>query len=78
MTEKKLEARTSRSPWREGWIGVGMGLALIGSALLTMGGTSASAPSNRQSASVSAAAPVDIAPSRLANADRDNLDLQLD
>ncbi|MDQ2869939.1 MAG: hypothetical protein M3S32_04285 [Acidobacteriota bacterium] len=75
MVETKLNASKSRNGWKEGGLGAGMGLLLIVAALLSMGGTSANL-TNQQS--VNTAAPVETAPSQLANADRDNLDLQLD
>ncbi len=77
MTETTLVITKSRSQRREGWMGLGMGLTLIAAALLSMGGTSVKS-SNGSSASVSAAAAIDSAPSQLAEADRDSLDLQLD
>ncbi|MEO8189038.1 MAG: hypothetical protein ABI682_01745 [Acidobacteriota bacterium] len=80
MTETKLQVVKSRSPWSEGWMGVAMGITLIGSALLTMGGTSSKAPATRETSSASAAASADSgrALTADADADRDTLDLQLD
>ncbi|MEP7132287.1 MAG: hypothetical protein ABI914_03935 [Acidobacteriota bacterium] len=78
MTETKLQVVKSRSPWSEGWMGVAMGITLIGSALLTMGGTSANAPATRETSSASAAASPDSGRALAADADRDTLDLQLD
>ena len=76
MVETKFSASKSRNGWKEGGMGAGMGLALIAAALLSMGGTSANVTNKP---SVDTAAPVETAPSQLANADRDNnLDLQLD
>ncbi|MCA1581692.1 MAG: hypothetical protein LC796_09955 [Acidobacteria bacterium] len=74
MAETKLSASKSRNGQRDGWMGAGMGLALIVAALLSIGGTSA----NVTNESLHAAAPVEIAPALIANADRDILDLQLD
>ncbi len=78
MTDTKLHVVKSRSSWSEGWMGVAMGITLIGSALLTMGGTSSNAPATPETSSASAAASPDSGPSLAADADRDNLDLQLD
>ena len=78
MTETKLHVVKSRSSWSEGWMGVAIGITLIGSALLTMGGTSSNAPATRETPSASAAASTDIGRALAADADRDNLDLQLD
>jgi hypothetical protein len=77
MNETRLQASDRKSSWKEGGLGMVMGLILIAGAVLSIGG----APSTRAAARDNGSAIVNsMAPdaAHVANADRDVLDLQLD
>lgn len=78
MNETRLQTSDRKSSWREGGLGMVMGLVLIAGAVLSIGGAPSTRAADRDKLSAPAAISTALDSAQVANADRDVLDLQLD